>query len=121
MYKLKIEQISHWDRSEIPNWHLFRRYNDFVNLYDKLSRDFPDVAIELPPKRWLGNNFDPVFIGHRIKGLQKFIRQITNEEGVQDSRAVAEFFCLNEPPHNYNNIDSDRVGPVHTSSDLYPQ
>jgi hypothetical protein len=41
-----------------------------------LSRKFPDALFRLPPKRWLGNNFDPVFIGHRIDGFNKFLKEI---------------------------------------------
>ena len=37
------------------------------------------------------------------------IYTVTNTEGMQDSDAVAEFFCLDEPPHTYYNIDSNRV------------
>ena len=34
---------------------------------------------------------------------------VTNIEGIQDSDAVANFFCLNEPPHTYKDVDSQRV------------
>ena len=39
---------------------------------------------------------------------------VTNIEGIQDSDAVANFFCLNEPPHTYKDVDSQRVILAHT-------
>ena len=75
VYKLKIEQRSHWDRTEVPNWNIYRRYSDFLKLHEKLTSAFPGIHLHLPPKRWMWNNFDPVFIGHRIYGLQRLISQ----------------------------------------------
>ncbi len=62
---------------QIPNWYLYRRYKDFVKLSDGLAQDFPGILLpELPPKRWLGNNFDPSFIGKRISGMDLLLNLV---------------------------------------------
>lgn len=52
---------------------MFRRYNEFHTLQEKLKKRFPDTALKLPGKRILGNNFDPQFIQQRREGLHSFI------------------------------------------------
>jgi len=67
-------------------WAVYRRYNDFYNMHQKvcsarqvdecnakapyghqLMKVFPNEKLGLPPKRLLGNNFDPEFIEQRYK------------------------------------------------------
>ena len=42
----------------------------------KLKTEFPGLRFALPPKRWFGDNFDPVFLEDRQIGLQTFIDNI---------------------------------------------
>ena len=56
--------------------YFYRRYNDFVKLDEQLRLDYPDLDFDLPPKKWLGDNFDPVFLGRRISGLSKYLQRI---------------------------------------------
>ena len=74
---------SHLTLSSIPlqvvvrlddrSYFVFRRYNEFHTLQDKLKKTYPDVSLKLPGKRILGNNFDPQFIQQRREGLHGFI------------------------------------------------
>ena len=108
---MKVQHCGHWGVSQIPNWFLYRRYNDFNDLQQKLARNFPDSVFTLPPKRWIGNNYDPIFIGHRIQGLNKFLRQIleTSPSEIRDSSLIRDFLCLDSPPHRATSLSSCRV------------
>jgi len=45
---------------------VYRRYNDFLALNTKLLKMFPNEKLPpFPPKKFLGNNFDPKFIEYR--------------------------------------------------------
>lgn len=48
-------------------WHIYKRYNDFVNLHHALQPS--SVRLPLPPKKLIGN-FDKEFIAERQAGLQ---------------------------------------------------
>lgn len=39
-------------------------------------RQFPNEKLQLPPKRLIGNNFDPEFIESRREGLHAYIQKI---------------------------------------------
>ena len=103
--------MGHWGVNQVPNWFLYRRYTDFEQLHKKLSLNFPDSVIQLPPKRWIGNNFDPVFIGHRIEGLNKFLKQIleSGSAEIRDSNLVRDFLCLDSPHNRSSSLSSCRV------------
>lgn len=58
------------------SYFIFRRYNEFYNLYEKIKKVFPELNIKLPGKRRLGNNFDPEFIRMRREGLNEFTSKI---------------------------------------------
>ena len=60
-------------RLEDRSYFVFRRYNEFHTLQEKLKKKFSDVPLKLPGKRILGNNFDPQFIQQRREGLHGFI------------------------------------------------
>lgn len=104
-----MERQGHWGVEQIPHWHLYRRYNDFVKLDEQLRKDFPNIDFDLPSKKWLGDNFDPVFLGKRIQGLTKYLQQITRHGEASDFPCVRRFLCLDKPPHRACSISSSRV------------
>ena len=108
---MKVEREGHWGVELIPHWYIFRRYNDFVKLDEQLRKEFPLVApdLDLPPKKWLGDNFDPVFIGKRMLGLSKYLKNIFNYHEVSESSAFKRFLCLDKPPHRASSLSSTRV------------
>jgi hypothetical protein len=65
----------------------------------------------LPPKRWIGNNYDPVFIGHRIEAFNTFLKQIleTSLTEIRYSSLVRDFLCLDSPPNRASSLSSCRV------------
>ncbi|KAF2902832.1 hypothetical protein ILUMI_03349 [Ignelater luminosus] len=93
VYKLRVENKMTGDC-----WFVFRRYTDFVRLCNKLKHSYPHVVHHLPRKRWLGNNFDPLFLEERVNGLQTLVNAILRESELVNSQQIQDFFCLNEPP-----------------------
>lgn len=105
VYKLRIENKINGDC-----WYVFRRYTDFVRLCNRLRNKFQDVVRHLPRKRWLKNNFDPIFLEERINGLQSLVNAILQVPELVSSIEIQEFFCLNEPPmHSESNGESRAV------------
>ncbi|RZC35962.1 sorting nexin-16 [Asbolus verrucosus] len=93
VYKLRIENKVTGDC-----WYVFRRYTDFVRLCSRIRGSHPQVVQLLPRKRWLKNNFDPIFLDERVSGLQTLVNAILAEPSLVASQEIQDFFCLNEPP-----------------------
>lgn len=91
IYKLRID-----DPRTGLSWMVFRRYTDFVRLYQKLKIEYRNLTLPLPEKRLFRNNFDPVFLDERARGLQIFVNAVVKR--LSSDRCVREFFCLDEPP-----------------------
>lgn len=69
MFKLRVEDTSEWSVDKIPVWNIYRRYSDFLELFYAVRKAFPAVVLDMPPRRWMGNKFDPSFLGKRLQGL----------------------------------------------------
>lgn len=93
VYKLKVE-----NKLTGGFWYVFRRYTDFVRLCNRLKNKYHDIVQHLPRKRWLKNNFDPIFLEERVNGLQTLVNSILNVPELIGSQEIQDFFCLNEPP-----------------------
>ncbi|CAK1553174.1 unnamed protein product [Leptosia nina] len=91
IYKLKVE-----DDKRDQSWLVFRRYTDFVRLYNRIKSEHPNIILPLPGKRWFRDNFEPAFLEERVRGLQVFINAVLNK--LPNHSMVREFFCLDEPP-----------------------
>ena len=58
-------------------WEGKRRYNDFFNLREALTRRWPGIPLPtIPPKKSIGNK-DLVFIQERRYYLERFLRKIS--------------------------------------------
>ncbi|KAK4877143.1 hypothetical protein RN001_009649 [Aquatica leii] len=90
-------------------WYVFRRYTDFVRLCNKLKHSYPHIVQYLPRKRWLGNNFDPIFLDERVNGLQTLVNAILAEPELVTSQQIQDFFCFNEPPTVTDNTQESRA------------
>ncbi|XP_050300587.1 sorting nexin-16 [Anthonomus grandis grandis] len=104
VYKLRIENKINGDC-----WYVFRRYTDFVRLCNRFRNKFPDVMKHLPRKRWLKNNFDPLFLDERVNGLQTLVNAILRQPDLINTKEIQEFFCLNEPPVNSESNEESRA------------
>lgn len=91
------------------NWHVFRRYSDFVRMDEGLRNLFSDFNGVLPPKRYFGDNFDPSFIEQRRQGLQEYIDNVLIRQDMITAQPVIEFFCFDDPPGPYDSIEESRA------------
>lgn len=80
-----------------------------MRLCNRLRHKYPQVVQHLPRKRWLGNNFDPVFLEERVTGLQNLVNAILREPDLAVSQQIQDFFCLNEPPVCAETNEESRV------------
>lgn len=99
----------HVQKNAKESWFIFRRYTDFVRLNDQLQYLFPNFRLALPPKRWFGNNFDPMFLEDRQLGLQAFLNNICGHKDIVQSDCVREFLCVDDPPGPHDSIEESRA------------
>eukprot|EP00735_Rhodelphis_limneticus_P007646 TRINITY_DN20230_c0_g1::TRINITY_DN20230_c0_g1_i1::g.30313::m.30313 TRINITY_DN20230_c0_g1::TRINITY_DN20230_c0_g1_i1::g.30313 ORF type:complete len:514 (-),score=40.82,sp/P28178/PK2_DICDI/46.39/6e-106,Pkinase/PF00069.20/2.9e-68,Pkinase_Tyr/PF07714.12/1.1e-31,PX/PF00787.19/6.9e-18,APH/PF01636.18/9.8,APH/PF01636.18/0.002,Kinase-like/PF14531.1/1.1e+02,Kinase-like/PF14531.1/0.0017,Pkinase_C/PF00433.19/9.6,Pkinase_C/PF00433.19/0.3 TRINITY_DN20230_c0_g1_i1:290-1831(-) len=102
VYLIRIER-ERGHGLEHGSWTVYRRYNDFHELYQRLLDEGYELP-ELPPKRILGN-FDPEFLEHRRDQLDTWLSSVMSiifalETTPQDSLLLREFFVkdANVPP-----------------------
>lgn len=76
-------------------WHIYKRYNDFVNLHHALQS--AAISLPLPPKKLIGN-FDREFIAERQAGLQLYLNYILMNPILASSLPLKRFL----DPENYS-------------------
>ena len=89
-----MERNDFWGADLIPIWHVYRRYNDFVKLHQKICQISPEIDLQLPRKKFIGNNFDPLFLGKRMKGLSKYLKNILCHPQIANCVAIKRFLCI---------------------------
>ncbi|XP_050734494.1 sorting nexin-16-like isoform X2 [Eriocheir sinensis] len=100
-------QVFHQPTEE--HWFVFRRYTDFVRLNKALKKEFPRLRFALPPKRWFGDNFDPIFLEDRQLGLQAFIDNVVGHTVIREKKCVRDFFCLDDPLGTQDTLAESRA------------
>ncbi|TRY61018.1 hypothetical protein TCAL_07871 [Tigriopus californicus] len=99
IFKIRVDNLSEWSVDTVPVWHIFRRYSEMLTLFQKIRTSFPLHPFEFPPRKWLGNQFDPLFLGRRIQRLQGFLSNVLDDPEVRDHEIVRHFFCFDAPPN----------------------
>jgi len=82
--------------AEGRTWFIFRRYNEFHSLYEKMKKLHPDAMLKLPGKKFFGN-LDPEFIRHRREGLHDFIQKLITHPKLSLHPDVRLFLNLDDP------------------------
>lgn len=77
-------------------WFIFRRYNEFHQLYDKLKKTFPHAKLRLPGKKIFGN-MEPGFIKERRDGLHNFIQKLLDHPDLNQLPEVRSFLGIDNP------------------------
>ncbi|CAM9474626.1 unnamed protein product [Heterosigma akashiwo] len=85
-------------------WLVFRRFNDFVELWETLRDEGRQPRQEPPKKRFFGR-FDPNFLKERSDQLQDFIDSVARETSVVESEGLRGFLEFS------NHVDWDPSGP----------
>ncbi|XP_041358653.1 serine/threonine-protein kinase Sgk1-like isoform X2 [Gigantopelta aegis] len=88
------------------SWFIFRRYNEFHTLFEKIKRIYPDSNLKLPGKKIFGN-LDPDFIRHRREGLDNFIQKLISTPKLSQQAEVRTFLSLDNPRNVQERVTSD--------------
>lgn len=68
-----------------------RRYSDFEWLHDQLSYLFPGSIIPPLPEKQTVGRFTPEFIEGRRRGIEKFMKRVTNHSVFKTSSCLVSF------------------------------
>ncbi|KAG8233340.1 hypothetical protein J437_LFUL010890 [Ladona fulva] len=79
---------------EEGSWFVFRRYNEFHKLCETVKKQFPQLQLKLPGKKYFGNNLDPAFVESRREGLDAFIQKLASCEKALQLHDVRAFLLL---------------------------
>eukprot|EP00092_Neocalanus_flemingeri_P031661 GFUD01034386.1.p1 GENE.GFUD01034386.1~~GFUD01034386.1.p1 ORF type:complete len:510 (+),score=130.68 GFUD01034386.1:872-2401(+) len=107
IYKIRVSC-----RSAVPGiWFIHRRYSDFFELRKTLTKENPKLVsqLPLPPKRWVGSNLEPAFLGRRLAGLQVFLASVLEIKDLKSSPALLSFLCLDKPPVEQDRLEANRA------------
>ena len=92
--------------AENKSWFIFRRYNEFHSLHEKIKKLFPDANLRLPGKRIFGN-LDPEFIQQRRDGLDEFIQKLVSHPKISRLPEVRSFLSLDNPRNAQEPVDTE--------------
>jgi hypothetical protein len=105
-----LEYIININYNNITNWNISRRFNQFTNLY-KTLRTLSKDNFELPESSNIFNNITALFSGlsheNKIFQLEKFLKDLTDTEGIFNSKYLFWFLELNHLTNDNNNITID--------------
>eukprot|EP00090_Calanus_glacialis_P023668 TRINITY_DN36648_c0_g1_i4.p1 TRINITY_DN36648_c0_g1~~TRINITY_DN36648_c0_g1_i4.p1 ORF type:complete len:489 (-),score=146.93 TRINITY_DN36648_c0_g1_i4:102-1568(-) len=111
--KFTIYKIGVCCPSTLPiTWYIHRRYSDFHQLRKTLMKENQQnlSKISFPPKRWVGSNLEPSFLGRRLACLQVFLASVLEIKDIKSNPALQSFLCLDKPPADaVNGLESSRA------------
>ena len=76
------------DSGPPQSWTVFRRYNHFRSLMEKVKKAGHSTP-GLPPKRFLKSNFDPEFLRERRGQLEEWLRTVLGLQGNKSAEDAA--------------------------------
>ena len=76
------------------SWNIYRRYSEFVDLYEQLKQEFPMLPYELPKKRpnmlYVGQLKEEL-AATRQNGLESYLKNVAHHEDVCSSMSFRRF------------------------------
>jgi len=107
VYKIRVSLPS----SVFGAWYTTRRYSDFLRLRNALVKEHPALESQLPfpPKRWIGSNLEPTFLGRRLAGLQFFLVSVLEIKALLSNQVVRSFLCLDKTNSGQSTFQENRV------------
>ena len=101
-----LEYIININYDGVMNWNINRRFNQFTNLY-KTLRTISKESFEMPESSNIFNNITALFSGlsheNKILQLEKFLKDLTETQGISNSKHLYCFLELN------NLIDENNI------------
>ncbi|CAG2219521.1 SGK3 [Mytilus edulis] len=105
-YVLPLQVYKVVVNADNKSWFIFRRYNEFYQLHEKIKKLYPDANLRLPGKRLFGN-LDPDFIQQRRDGLDEFIQKLVSHPKISQHPEVRSFLSLDNPRNASEPVDTD--------------
>lgn len=65
-------------------------------------------SLAFPPKRWVGSNLEPSFLGRRLACLQVFLGCLTEVKEINHHPSFLSFLCLETPSHSDDVIQDNQ-------------
>jgi len=92
----KIEVSDRHNKTH-KSWFVQRRYSDFLKMHSSIKKEYPEYStdLDIPPKRWIGNNLEPTFLSRRLVGLQMYLTKLLEKEVLLQNYGVRYFLNLN--------------------------
>eukprot|EP00128_Syssomonas_multiformis_P001256 Colp12_sorted_trinity150504_noHs@35500 len=91
------------------NWTIYRRYNEFYALNEKLKKLCPNDVLKLPGKKLFGN-FDPAFIKERRDALHEYVQSLVTHPVLSQLDFVKEFLTdQGAPNRGTRNLDGEAI------------
>ena len=120
-----LEYIININYNNTINWNIIRRFNQFTNLY-KTLRTLSKDNFELPESSNIFNNITALFSGlsheEKIFQLEKFLKDLTNTEGIFNSKYLFWFLelnhIINDNDNNTNTNDGKNNNHQRNNTDL---
>ncbi|XP_022912673.1 sorting nexin-21 [Onthophagus taurus] len=95
IYTIQVRHISGRDDSKPAT--IERRYTDFLNLYNGIKKDYPELMSTVVfPKKVLTGNFDNKLITTRSSSFEQMLRFVATEPKLRETRALLNFLQENE-------------------------
>eukprot|EP00092_Neocalanus_flemingeri_P044547 GFUD01049451.1.p1 GENE.GFUD01049451.1~~GFUD01049451.1.p1 ORF type:complete len:553 (+),score=166.10 GFUD01049451.1:297-1955(+) len=107
VYKIRVS----CPNTILGTWFIHRRYSDFLQLRRTLFKENSQSTSQFsfPPKRWVGSNFEPAFLGRRLGALQVFLASVQEIKYLKSSSALLSFLSLDNPPVGLNGLEENRA------------
>ena len=107
-----LEYVININYDNMTNWNINRRFNQFTNLY-KTLRTISKESFEMPESSNIFNNITALFSGlsheNKILQLEKFLKDLTETEGINNSKHFYCFLELNNLIDENNNFTINNI------------
>ena len=91
-------------------WQINKRFNQFTNLYKNIKLNANQGGPELPQSANIFSNIGSLFSGlsheNKIIQLEKFLKDITETDGINNSTAYKNFFLMDQIINEYKGRNS---------------
>ena len=82
------------------SWQINKRFNQFTNLYKNLKLSAAKGGLQLPPSANIFSSIGTLFSGlsheNKIVQLEKFLKDISESDGINSSAAYKNFFEIDQ-------------------------
>ncbi|CAD5119825.1 DgyrCDS8408 [Dimorphilus gyrociliatus] len=92
-------------------WAIYRRYNEFQTIYEKLKKLKTDVSLKLPGRKFIGNHDEKVLKARR-EGLNELLQKIMSHPLLSQRQEVKDFLNITENESDESSFEEKSNGSV---------